>query len=152
MRADIAMVTIDCTDPKELAQFWTEALGTTIAQDIEGEYLVLAPATEGGVALGLQKVPEPKAGKNRAHVDLCATVIDEHVHPGFAWTALTDPAGNEFCIALQRSGVGRPALVDDEAGAFVEAERAGRVAAVDAEPGALVSGVRIRAQRVGQQR
>jgi predicted enzyme related to lactoylglutathione lyase len=65
------------------------------------------------VALGLQKVPEPKAGENRVHVDLGtadraadvarlvklgATVIDEHVYPGFAWTVLTDPAGNEFCI------------------------------------------------------
>ncbi len=107
------MVTIDCADPKGLAQFWTKALGTTIAQDFDDEYLVLAPATEGGVALGLQKVPEPKAGKNRVHVDLHtadraadvarlielgATVIDEHVYPGFAWTVLTDPAGNEFCI------------------------------------------------------
>ena len=54
-----------------------------------------------------------KAGKNRVHIDLRtsdraadvarlvefgATVIDEHVYPGFAWTVLTDPAGNEFCI------------------------------------------------------
>ena len=109
----IEMVTIDCAEPKELARFWTEALGTSIAQDIGGEFLVLAPAREGGVALGLQKVPEPKAGKNRVHVDLGsadrvadvarlvdlgATVVDEHTYPGFAWTVLADPAGNEFCV------------------------------------------------------
>jgi predicted enzyme related to lactoylglutathione lyase len=120
MTAAIAMVTIDCADPKELAQFWTEALGMTITLDIEGEYLVLTPATEGGVALGLQKVPEPKAGKNRVHVDLGtadraaevdrlvrlgATVIGEHVHADFAWTVLTDPAGNEFCVG---GPIGRP--------------------------------------------
>jgi len=109
----IEMVTIDCAEPKELARFWTEALNTTIAQDIQGEFLVLAPAREGGVALGLQKVPEPKAGKNRVHIDLGtadraaevarlvelgAAVVEEHIYPGFAWTVLTDPAGNEFCV------------------------------------------------------
>jgi len=107
------MVTIDCADPKGLARFWTEALGTTISHDMEGAYLILAPATEGGVALALQKVPESKSGKNRVHIDLTtqgraadvarlvglgATVVDEHEFPGFAWTVLTDPEGNEFCV------------------------------------------------------
>lgn len=107
------MVTIDCAEPVKLADFWTEALGTTIEHDMNGEYLVLAPTREGGVSLGLQKVPEPKAGKNRVHLDLAtddragevrrllelgATVVDEHSYPGFAWTVLADPAGNEFCI------------------------------------------------------
>jgi len=113
MTATIAMVTIDCAEPKELAQFWTEALGTSVAHDMGGEYLVLAPAADGGVALGLQKVPESKAGKNRVHLDLSTTdrtaevahlvelgasVVAEHVVPGFAWTVLADPAGNEFCV------------------------------------------------------
>src|SRR5205085_11214774 len=35
-------VTIDCADPRKLAEFWTEALGTTIGGDY-GEFIFLAP-------------------------------------------------------------------------------------------------------------
>jgi catechol 2,3-dioxygenase-like lactoylglutathione lyase family enzyme len=115
MTATIGMVTFDCADPKDLARFWTAALDAKIVHDLDGEFLVLAPP-ERGVLLGLQRVPEPKSGKNRAHVDLHATdraaevrrlvdlgasVVDEHKHPGFAWTVLADPAGNEFCVGSE---------------------------------------------------
>lgn len=110
----IAMVTIDCAEPAKLAPFWTEALGAEVIQNMgEGEYMILRSGPEGSVLLGLQKVPEPKSGKNRVHLDLHsedreadvrrlvglgATVLDEHKLPGFAWTVLADPDGNEFCI------------------------------------------------------
>jgi hypothetical protein len=73
----------------------------------------LARPVNGGPMLGLQRVPEPRTGKNRVHVDLTgsrratevprlvelgATVIDERQMPGLTWTVLTDPEGNEFCI------------------------------------------------------
>ena len=122
------MVTLDCAEPRELAKFWTEAAGYVVAQDFDGYYLVLkpasaasgggaspdaAPASPGGLALGLQKVAEPRIGKNRAHLDwrtadrpaevarlvaLGATVLAEHQMPGFSWTVLADPEGNEFCV------------------------------------------------------
>jgi len=109
------MVTIDCADPKELSAFWIEALDAKIMHEIDNEYLILGPANK-SVLLGLQRVSEAKSGKNRVHLDLRAedraaevqrmvglgaTVVDEHVMPGFAWTVLTDPAGNEFCIASE---------------------------------------------------
>jgi hypothetical protein len=31
-------------------------------------------------------------------VGLGATFVGEHQVPGFAWTVLADPEGNEFCI------------------------------------------------------
>jgi predicted enzyme related to lactoylglutathione lyase len=113
MRAE--MVTIDCADPRSLAGFWTEAAGYVAADDWGGEFIVLSPA-EGvaGLAIGLQRVPEARAGKNRVHVDwrtadrpgevarlvgLGATVLAEQKVGGFAWTVLTDPEGNEFCVA-----------------------------------------------------
>jgi predicted enzyme related to lactoylglutathione lyase len=113
MAIHMGMITIDCTDPRGLAEFWTAALGTTVAHDHEGEFLILAPA-EGGLPLGLQRVPEPRAGKNRVHVDfggddrraevkrlveLGAREVAEHEVPGLAWTVLTDPEGNEFCVS-----------------------------------------------------
>ncbi|HVW41892.1 MAG TPA: VOC family protein [Amycolatopsis sp.] len=112
MTLQLGMITIDCAEPASLARFWTAALGVPVAQDY-GEYLVLAPAGDGGPALGLQKVPEPRAGKNRVHVDfttpdraaevtrlvgLGAKEVAEHSVPGLTWTVLQDPDGNEFCV------------------------------------------------------
>jgi predicted enzyme related to lactoylglutathione lyase len=108
MALSIGMVTIDCTDPQALAEFWTAALGTTVAGDY-GEFVLLAATP----ALGLQKVSEPRAGKNRVHLDLQtddraaevarltslgASTVAEHSVPGLWWTVLTDPEGNEFCV------------------------------------------------------
>ena len=110
------MITIDCAEPHELAGFWTKALNTQIVQDFGGEFLILAPWGGGAVALGLQRVPEELAGKNRVHLDmhtddrpgevdrlvgLGATIVDEEQVPGLAWTVLADPAGNVFCVGQQ---------------------------------------------------
>ncbi|WP_019875407.1 VOC family protein [Sporichthya polymorpha] len=113
MSLSTAGVTIDCPDPRALATFWTAALDYEIGQDYDGEFVSLQPAG-GGTYLGLQRVAEPRTGKNRVHLDfhctdraaeverlvgLGATVLGEHEFPGFAWTVLADPAGNEFCVA-----------------------------------------------------
>jgi predicted enzyme related to lactoylglutathione lyase len=113
MAIHMGMITIDCADPRSLAEFWTAALGTEVAQDYEGEFLILAPA-EGGLPLALQRVPEARVGKNRVHVDfggddrdaevkrlveLGAKEVAKHEVPGLAWTVLTDPEGNEFCVS-----------------------------------------------------
>lgn len=106
------MVTIDCADPSRLAGFWSAATGLPEAWRYENEFVILG--VEGGLRLGLQRVPEAKAGKNRVHVDwssddrgaevsrlvgLGATVVDEQKTPGLSWTVLRDPAGNEFCVS-----------------------------------------------------
>jgi predicted enzyme related to lactoylglutathione lyase len=109
------MVTIDCADARSLAKFWTAAAGYVEADDYGGEYIVLTPAgADGGLAIGLQRVDEPRTGKNRVHIDwhvsdrtaevarlvgLGATVLAEHSIGGFVWTVLADPEGNEFCVA-----------------------------------------------------
>ena len=68
--------------------------------------------------LGFQRVPEERAGKNRLHLDLVAppagrrhevarlvelgaAVLGERGGDaeGLVWTTLTDPEGNEFCVA-----------------------------------------------------
>ncbi|MFI6156132.1 VOC family protein [Kitasatospora sp. NPDC051170] len=68
-----------------------------------------------GRRLLFQAVPEPKAGKNRLHLDLHpapadrpatlarllaagATVQREVAEPGGSWTVMQDPEGNEFCL------------------------------------------------------
>ncbi|MFF2952764.1 VOC family protein [Kitasatospora sp. NPDC057965] len=62
-----------------------------------------------------QRVPEPKQGKNRLHLDLHpgpdaraatvtrltalgATLLHDIAEPGGSWTVMQDPEGNEFCV------------------------------------------------------
>jgi len=114
MTMNLAMVTIDCAQPRELAKFWTKALNAEVAHDQDGYFMMLTWA--GGPALGLQQVPEELAGKNRVHLDMHtddregevnrlvdagATIVDEQTVPGIAWTVLADPAGNVFCVGQQ---------------------------------------------------
>jgi predicted enzyme related to lactoylglutathione lyase len=118
MKLRMAMITIDCADPRGPAEFWTAALGTAVAQDFGGEFLILAPH-EGGLPLALQRVPEPRANKNRVHIDfgaedreqevkrlvaLGAAEQAQHEVAGFAWTVLSDPEGNVFCVSGSRHG------------------------------------------------
>ena len=117
MALRIGMVTTDCADPKALAAFWKAALQTSVVFEVEG-FVMLAPPAEGGPALGFQYVPEERAGKNRLHLDLGAqaggrqaevarlvelgaTLLGERGGDaeGLVWTTLTDPEGNEFCVA-----------------------------------------------------
>ncbi|MEV7777655.1 VOC family protein [Kitasatospora sp. NPDC088351] len=109
MTLSAAMITVDCAEPQELARWWAAALDAEIVQDF-GEFVVVGAEP---VALGFQRVPEDRQGKNRVHVDFAsqsrpdevdrlvgmgATVVSEHSVPGLAWTVLRDPAGNEFCV------------------------------------------------------
>jgi len=120
MTLALGMVTFDCVDPQRLAGFWAAALRTSVAGDY-GDFVFLASPTDGGAALGFQRVPEPRVGKNRVHVDLStqdrvgevsrlvklgATVSYDQVGtvPGIDWTTLADPEGNEFCVAQHTGG------------------------------------------------
>ncbi len=78
-------------------------------------YVVLVPAEGVAPPLVLQRVPEPKSGKNRMHVDLVTDEVevevarmeelgavrlhDEVQWAGDArWLTMADPEGNEFCV------------------------------------------------------
>lgn len=117
MNLKIGGITIDSTDPRTLAEFWKQALGLEVAFDADGWFVQLnTPANPAQPYLGLQKVAEKRAGKNRVHVDLAtddregevkrlaslgATVGETHEMPGLTWTVLQDPEGNEFCVGSQ---------------------------------------------------
>jgi len=113
MTLTIGMVTIDTSDPQKLASFWTAAMRTEVQHDFGGEFMILAPPSEGAVTLGIQRVSDAVPGKNRVHfdthvedrlaevarlVELGATEIATHTVPGLTWTVLADPDGNQFCV------------------------------------------------------
>jgi predicted enzyme related to lactoylglutathione lyase len=116
----IAEVVIDCAEHGAVVAFWAAALGWE-RRPVNEQYVSLVPPDEQRVAAGpgpvpilFQKVPEPKTVKNRVHLDfrapdmatevarlvtLGATVTAERCLGDFCWTVLTDPEGNEFCVA-----------------------------------------------------
>ena len=109
----VASVIIDAADIEPLISFWGDLLGLEEKMRFPG-FVWLGRMGEGGPSLGFQQVPEEKTIKNRLHLDLVTDepdavirrVIDlggsrlaDHEVPGFHWTVLADPAGNEFCVA-----------------------------------------------------
>jgi hypothetical protein len=118
MSASLLAVVVDCHDPLRQAEFWAHALAYKVSQRNPDEFQVSDP-TGAGTSLYFMKVPEPKTGKNRLHVDLVtpgpmeaevtrlanagAEVVevrqDPHSldHPD-TWTVMRDPEGHEFCV------------------------------------------------------
>jgi hypothetical protein len=77
-RAKVELV-LDCAEPKRLATFWREALHYRDYY-ADAALAVLVPKQGIGSPLLLQGVPEPKAGKNRMHLDIVADDIEAEVN------------------------------------------------------------------------
>ncbi len=135
-------VVFDCADPEVMMAFWGPALGYVPEEPPPG-YASWADfaAREGiprsewcgavvdpagaGPRLFFQTVPEPKAGKNRVHLDVGATEgpglpmaeqrakigakvaelvalgaseVETIEEGGGVFTVMRDPEGNEFCV------------------------------------------------------
>jgi len=111
---------LDCADPAALAPFWAAALDYVSVGEA-GVYTALLPNGRPGPKLLLQKVAEPKQGKNRMHLDievadieaeaarleaLGATRVkpDQLSEHGSTWILMADPEGNEFCVCDAGAG------------------------------------------------
>lgn len=105
---------LDCSDPVALAQFWAPALGYVYLGAVDN-YALLASEGGTGPKLLLQKVAEPKSGKNRMHLDIETPYVEAEVdrlvalgasrledgpraEHGSTWVVMADPEGNEFCV------------------------------------------------------
>ena len=116
-------ITVDCAEPYELARFWSVVTGWPISDvDEPGDDEVLLEPPDPAVSeLLFIRVPEPKAAKNRLHLDLVPTdgrtrddevtrllgagaalVADHRTPEGRGWVVLADPEGNEFCVEKER--------------------------------------------------
>ncbi len=124
--ASLADIVFDCAHPASLARFWAAVLDdyaiapyddAELARlaaggitDAEDDPTVLVESSSGGPRLWFQQVPEPKAAKNRVHLDvrapdrsleverlqaLGAIVLDDRVN---GLTVMCDPEANEFCV------------------------------------------------------
>jgi catechol 2,3-dioxygenase-like lactoylglutathione lyase family enzyme len=107
-------LTIDCRDPKALAEFWTTALGWQVVDESE-DGVMIAPFADphpGVFPVYFQENPDAKVVKNRWHFDLAP--VDQaaevarlqslgarHADIGqgdVAWVVMADVEGNEFCV------------------------------------------------------
>jgi predicted enzyme related to lactoylglutathione lyase len=128
MTVRIHSITIDCADHYRLMQFWSALTGWQEDPDNpngpdDPESALVSPDRH--LQLLFIPVPEPKAGKNRVHLDVVPTdrtrdeeverllrlgarVFEDHRSPdGRGWVTMHDPEGNEFCV--ERSDAERAA-------------------------------------------
>lgn len=112
--ARLAMMTLDCADPRPLAEFWTAVLGWPTTYVDENYGMLQGPSLN----LGFSRVegyqppawPNPN-GSKQYHLDLAVDDIDAAAErcvalgasrpddqPGETWTVLIDPAGHPFCL------------------------------------------------------
>lgn len=104
-------VTVDCTEPDELASFWAEALGYE-RRSLWERYAGVTDPQQRDPNLTFQGVPATPSG-NQAHLDLYsdepetdvarlvglgATRVQRFEEGDTWWWVLRDPAGNEFCV------------------------------------------------------
>lgn len=115
MALTLHMINLDCADVAGQARFWAAALGTTVDENDGNAFMRTIGGTDStGPRMMFLAVPEGKTVKNRMHLDLHAddraaevgrlvalgaTVVAEVAEWGGRWTVLTDPEGNEFCVA-----------------------------------------------------
>ena len=115
--ATLKMVTLDSSDARRDAQFWSAVLGWEVAA-AEDEYAMLTGP--GGLALGLGTLAdhEPPGwpnehGSKQFHFDLAVADLDAAAEeivglgaslpdeqPGETWRVLLDPSGHPFCLTL----------------------------------------------------
>lgn len=110
--ARVGYLVLDANDPETLARFWCAVLGVDVQGWFAGEDYLVLTKTSDGLQLAFQRVPEPKAGKNRLHLDLFTDDLEvaterameaggswdgvEREMDTYRWRCLADPEGNEF--------------------------------------------------------
>jgi len=107
-------IVIDSIDPEPLVTFWSTLLGVERAGEFGADYVMLTNGDGTVPPIAFQRVPETKSGKNRVHLDIKVTDVEEATRrveeiggsrigevremPGSRWQVMADPEGNEFCL------------------------------------------------------
>ncbi len=126
MTSRLTECVVDCGDPVTLSRFWAAALGYQVLEET-ADLVEIGPGgrTDAELVADIRsgpavpsllfvRVPEPKAVKNRLHLDLSPIDSDRDSEvsrlealgarrtdlapDGSSWVVMTDPEGNEFCV------------------------------------------------------
>jgi predicted enzyme related to lactoylglutathione lyase len=115
MTSTLYAVSLDCSDARELATFWSAVLDRPVDDGATAEFAAIGLTDAGGhpIQWMFHQVPEGKAAKNRFHPDLVTSDLDGEVkrivdlgavqrsdveESGYHWVTLIDPQGNEFDV------------------------------------------------------
>ena len=106
---------IDVNDLQTSGAFWSQMLGVEVLYHND-TYVRLGRQGDPPYVL-LQKVSEPQQGKNRVHLDIEVTDLEESVtrvqalggrqlqavsESDLEWVVMADVEGNEFCLVQHR--------------------------------------------------
>ena len=119
MALRLSHLSVDAGDAYTQSRWWAEVLGWSEDPDdpnLPGHEECMIFSPDGRRRLLFIQVPEPRAVKNRLHLDLAptdasreaeverlqalgATWLADHRRPdGTGWVTLADPEGNELCV------------------------------------------------------
>lgn len=117
MTLSIGELTVDCNDVAIVSAFWSATLGIPVDAGASPYMATLNRDSAELPRMLFLRVPEAKTAKNRFHLDLVAdgstpradevarlvalgaTQVADKDEWGHSWAVLTDPEGNEFCVA-----------------------------------------------------
>ena len=120
----VGSVVIDCNDFERMMAFWRDVLRYEPRHEPEDDWVILRDPDDAGVQVALQRVPEPRIGKNRLHLDLYTDDPEGEIErllslgarryartpePGEDFVTLEDPEHNLFDVIDARgqaSGAG----------------------------------------------
>ena len=108
-------VTVDCADPDRLASFWGALLGRERSDEMGGDgWATIGSRHDAEPRITFQRVPEPRSGKVRLHLDVAVPDVDagiaeverlggaptgeRHDYDEGVVVIMTDPEGHEFCL------------------------------------------------------
>lgn len=115
--AKLIAVTIDCAEPRKLAEFYSKITGFEVRY-AEDEY---AGISDGTHTIYFQRVPDRRPASwpgpdKQFHLDFrvpdVETAVKEYLalgatkpdfQPSSDWTVLADPEGHLFCVCPERS-------------------------------------------------
>jgi hypothetical protein len=103
---------LDAVDPDRLGPWWAAALGLDWQAGGSGAGRVVGATP--AHTIWICRVPEPKAVKQRVHLDIYArsladleavgSTVVEAQRPDWGWTVMADPEGGEYCAFLHDAG------------------------------------------------
>lgn len=111
-------IVIDCNDIEAMTNFWCAALRYQQRGDVGHYRSIVAPGNDEPRII-MQRVPEPRVGKNRLHIDIHVDDVESEAirimglgarrvdampidEVGSRWIRMLDLEGNEFCIVEAR--------------------------------------------------
>lgn len=109
-------ICLDAPDAHALGRFWARVLNGELVDLGDGDTRVDPHAPAAPDSIWVNRVPEPRTGKTRVHLDLRLDRPDPSVllaagarllrepDDEIGWWVLADPDGNEFCAFAPRPG------------------------------------------------